>query len=582
MAMKYSDEFVWWAPKRKLGGGWVLFKDSPDPPQAPDPYAVADAQKGANLDAARTTATLNQVNQVNPFGSLTYTQDPNNPDSRTATTTVSPEVQHLIDTQLSLSGKMGDAASTMTDRATGALATPLDMSAIPTNQRLGGMDLPTAYTPEQVRTYQTGIGNDARSNAASFNGADVSGVNLDAIARLGVKPTQISAAPATTAPTLTTAQGAIAPNVVLGKDGLPEVQGVTGNTRQQVADALYNQAKSRLDPRFQQSESDLTSRLAANGITQGSQAYDREMQNAVLAKNDAYQTALNSSIVGAGTEEQRLQEMALATRGQLFGENATVADVEGRNADRTTSANLTNAQLANQIESLRGTLASTTDQANANREQAARESNAMRDMQAGTTNLATAADVLKFDAGQRTGVNLANSALSTNVNTNNAARADVIAAGNADRWAAAQNNDAQRALAAGTFNTSTGMVNNTQNLNNELAARNLNNNVTTVNNANRQQQLAEAITLRQQPLAELNMLRTGAQPTVPNFGAPATNNNVAPAPVAQAMQNQYAGNLNAYNTQVGSNNSFTGGLAQLGSAAMMAPTGTFASLAAMI
>ena len=66
-------------------------------------------------------------------------------------------------------------------------------------------------------------------------------------------------------------------------------------TRQRVADALYNQSKSRLDPQFNQASSNLDSKLAAQGITVGSDAYNRELDNLMRAKNDAYQTAMNNS-----------------------------------------------------------------------------------------------------------------------------------------------------------------------------------------------------------------------------------------------------------------------------------------------
>jgi hypothetical protein len=45
-----------------------------DAPAAPDPYAVANAQGAANIDAARITTALNRANQVTPYGSLTWAQ----------------------------------------------------------------------------------------------------------------------------------------------------------------------------------------------------------------------------------------------------------------------------------------------------------------------------------------------------------------------------------------------------------------------------------------------------------------------------------------------------------------------------
>ena len=74
--------------------------------------------------------------------------------------------------------------------------------------------------------------------------------------------------------------------------------------------------------------------------------------------------------------------------------------------------------------------------------------------------------------------------------------------------------------------------------------------------------------MRNQPLTELNALRTGAQPTMPQF-QPYQGANVAPAPVFNAAQQQGAWDQNAYNQQVGQQNATTSGLFGLGSAAAM-------------
>src|SRR6187549_1014741 len=47
--------------------------DSPRAPTPPDPVATANAQTASNRDTALTQARLNNVNQVTPYGSLTYT-----------------------------------------------------------------------------------------------------------------------------------------------------------------------------------------------------------------------------------------------------------------------------------------------------------------------------------------------------------------------------------------------------------------------------------------------------------------------------------------------------------------------------
>jgi hypothetical protein len=79
--------------------------------------------------------------------------------------------------------------------------------------------------------------------------------------------------------------------------------------------------------------------------------------------------------------------------------------------------------------------------------------------------------------------------------------------------------------------------------------------------------LANAIQERQMPLNEINALRAGTQIVNPQF-SPYTGANVGAAPIAQTMQNAYAGQMNAYNQDVASQNAETKGLFDLGAAAL--------------
>lgn len=63
----------------------------------------------------------------------------------------------------------------------------------------------------------------------------------------------------------------------------------------------------------------------------------------------------------------------------------------------------------------------------------------------------------------------------------------------------------------------------------------------------------------QQPLNLYNSLETGTQASLPQFSATSTNNQAAPN-VMGAYANNYQGQLNAYNSQVGSSNSSLGGI----------------------
>ena len=84
----------------------------PKAPKPTDPVKVGQAQTGSNIGSAVAQANLNNVNQVTPYGSLTYGQtgtstytDPTTGQTYsipqfTATQTLSPEQRALYDTNV--------------------------------------------------------------------------------------------------------------------------------------------------------------------------------------------------------------------------------------------------------------------------------------------------------------------------------------------------------------------------------------------------------------------------------------------------------------------------------------------------
>lgn len=108
-----SYEPIYFAPQRKLGGGWICFKDSPSAPPAPDYTGAAQATAAGNVDAARIATKANRVNQYTPYGNLIYTQDPADSDKWSSRIDLSPTGQKLLDysnnSALGLGGQTGQA-----------------------------------------------------------------------------------------------------------------------------------------------------------------------------------------------------------------------------------------------------------------------------------------------------------------------------------------------------------------------------------------------------------------------------------------------------------------------------------------
>lgn len=90
------------------------------------------------------------------------------------------------------------------------------------------------------------------------------------------------------------------------------------------------------------------------------------------------------------------------------------------------------------------------------------------------------------------------------------------------------------------------------------------------NNQARQQAIQEQDYFRNQPLNMLNALRSGNQVTTPQFGNVSAGSNIAAAPVYQASQDQYAAAMQQYQAQMQARSGLLGGIAGIGSAAIMA------------
>lgn len=101
-------------------------------PSAPNPVTTANAQTASNRETAITQAGLNAVNQVTPYGNLTYTQQGTWSDGTpkfTATQTLSGSGQKLFDTGMQTQQNLANLAQEQSGRLSGLLAEPLDWSA---------------------------------------------------------------------------------------------------------------------------------------------------------------------------------------------------------------------------------------------------------------------------------------------------------------------------------------------------------------------------------------------------------------------------------------------------------------------
>lgn len=109
-------------------------KGSGSAPKAPDPTVVANAQASANRDTAIAQTRLNQVNEITPYGSATYS-----PTGQTAdgiaqyqlTTTLSPAQQAILNSQNATTQQAYNIGQQQLTNIGNTLAQPLDYSSLP-------------------------------------------------------------------------------------------------------------------------------------------------------------------------------------------------------------------------------------------------------------------------------------------------------------------------------------------------------------------------------------------------------------------------------------------------------------------
>jgi len=267
--------------------------------QAPDPVATAQAQNAVNKDALFTAAQLNQINQTGPLGSISYTGGVGSPD-RTQVTSLSPELQKLLGGQLDSSQSLTDLAN---QRLAGAPGGNFDLGTNP----VGYLD-PRVVSPLQTSVNTTANGFVTNVGAAPIKyGFDSGG------------QTQRS----------------------LDFSGAPSLNTDFSGLAKQAQDANYASQTQYLDPQFAQSEQAMRSRLAAQGITQGSDAYNQEMDNFNRSKQAAYSDARNQAIGQGNAQANALFGQNLAARQQGVGE-------------ATTQGNFANSALAQQFAQNQG------------------------------------------------------------------------------------------------------------------------------------------------------------------------------------------------------------------------------------
>jgi len=117
------------------GGGFLGLGPAPSAPAPPDYVGAARITADENVNAARIATAANRVNQITPYGSLKYDitgADPYGNPTYTATQSLSPQQQQLLDYQNKTSIGLGQLADKGLGYVQNMLETPFDTSRLPT------------------------------------------------------------------------------------------------------------------------------------------------------------------------------------------------------------------------------------------------------------------------------------------------------------------------------------------------------------------------------------------------------------------------------------------------------------------
>jgi hypothetical protein len=156
------------------GGGFLGLGPAPSAPAAPDYRAAAQETASGNIDAARLATAANRVNQRTPYGNLDYAitgSDPYGNPTWTATQTLSPAQQQLLDYQNQTSIGLGKIAGQGLGYVENMLNTPFDTSKLPTTGFNPSQSYQDAYM--QRLAPQLEMGRDQLQQQLANKGIDI-------------------------------------------------------------------------------------------------------------------------------------------------------------------------------------------------------------------------------------------------------------------------------------------------------------------------------------------------------------------------------------------------------------------------
>jgi hypothetical protein len=280
-------------------------KGSAPPP--PDYIGAANTQAAASKELTNIQNFANRPTINTPFGSQSWmtsaTTDPATGQAVTSWTqnnTLAPGLQDALNAQIGLQNERSQLAGSFMDRVSSEYSRPFDYQSLP--------QMALANAPGNLQTRTTDY-----------------------------------------TPGITTAFGFGRPQGNVGTESLqrgldtgdnPMLPQVDSGYRDRVADQLMQ----RMQPVHNYQQQQLETRLANQGFTQGSEAYNRALTELQQRQANERFNALDQ----AGNEAQRLFGMQMGARQQAFNEDVTGGNFYNQAANQAFNQGLQAGQFRNQ------------------------------------------------------------------------------------------------------------------------------------------------------------------------------------------------------------------------------------------
>lgn len=268
---------------QRLGRSMRLYGKS-DPPPPPDYRAAAQETAQGNLEAARQATTANRPTQITPWGRIDWTQNPTNRYDYDAYNQAMQSYNQATSGQGQIR-QNPQGFSEIFDAATQAFR-PATTQEVASRSNLVAPNLENfkIYDPDSGWTSTETLTPEAQN---ALNQQLALNTKFGEVANIGFDRAR-----------------SIFENPELDVSGLPQRAIDVGQTAQQAI-------LSRLNPQLSQQEDALRTRLANQGITLGSEAYNREMALQSQRANDLQmQAALQGINLDQANRSAALQEQA--------------------------------------------------------------------------------------------------------------------------------------------------------------------------------------------------------------------------------------------------------------------------------